>query len=67
MNEITNGEHDTEKRCREAQASVAFLWFAWAGYTASLILSFILARRHTATYRARTGPQRGPKPMMTSV
>lgn len=66
-NEITNGEIDTEKRCREAQASVAFLWFAWAGYTASMILSFIQARRNTATYRGRTGPQRGPKPIMTAV
>ncbi|OJJ42883.1 hypothetical protein ASPZODRAFT_137026 [Penicilliopsis zonata CBS 506.65] len=43
-NEITNGAHNTHKRCREAQASTAFLWFAWAGFTASLILSIFASR-----------------------
>ncbi|KAL1981755.1 hypothetical protein VTN96DRAFT_2182 [Rasamsonia emersonii] len=47
-NEVTNGSlHHREKRCREAQATDAFLWFAWAAYTASLILSIINARSST--------------------
>ncbi|KAL1968183.1 hypothetical protein VTN77DRAFT_2018 [Rasamsonia byssochlamydoides] len=44
-NEVTNGSlHHREKRCREAQATDAFLWFAWAAYTASMILSIFNAR-----------------------
>lgn len=43
-NSITNGSRDTEKRCREAQASTAFLWFGWAAFVASLIFSFMSGR-----------------------
>ncbi|KAL1310492.1 hypothetical protein AAFC00_000780 [Neodothiora populina] len=38
-NHITNGSHNTEKRCREAQASTAFLWFGFAAFTASAVFS----------------------------
>lgn len=67
FNEITNGANDMEKRCREAQAATAFLWFAWAGYTASMIVDLIQVRQHTSSFQGRrTGRQR-PSPMMTQV
>ncbi|KAE8381453.1 marvel domain-containing protein [Aspergillus bertholletiae] len=65
-NEVTNGSVHREKRCREAQASTAFLWFAWAGYTASLALSCLAARR-SVNLRPRTGPARGARPSMAQV
>ncbi|KAF7121964.1 hypothetical protein CNMCM5793_009518 [Aspergillus hiratsukae] len=62
-NNITNGSHDREKRCREAQAAVAFLWFAWAGYMASTIVSIMQARSSTGGMRGRTGrAPRGGRP-----
>lgn len=65
-NEITNGSGDPEKRCREAQASTAFLWFAWAGYSASWLLSILQSRRAGADLRPRVGPVRG-RPTMAQV
>ncbi|KAE8354799.1 marvel domain-containing protein [Aspergillus coremiiformis] len=65
-NEITNGSVHREKRCREAQASTAFLWFAWAGYTVSMVLSFLVSRR-SVNLRPRTGPARGARPSMAQV
>ncbi|KAJ5210557.1 hypothetical protein N7491_010364 [Penicillium cf. griseofulvum] len=60
-NEITNGSHNKSKRCREAQASVAFLWFAWAGYMASVIVSFFMSRSASSNGRSsRTGSRRAP-------
>lgn len=38
-NSITNGSHDTGKRCREAQATTAFLWFGFAAFVVSAVLS----------------------------
>ncbi|KIV96513.1 hypothetical protein, variant 2 [Exophiala mesophila] len=43
-NHITNGAEDTEGRCRKAQATTAFLWFAFAAWTASLVFTFLAAR-----------------------
>ncbi|KAL2868163.1 MARVEL domain-containing protein [Aspergillus lucknowensis] len=65
-NEITNGSSNPEKRCREAQASTAFLWFGWVAWTASMILSIFAARRAGADLRPRTGPARG-RPSMAQV
>ncbi|KAJ5684233.1 uncharacterized protein N7477_000578 [Penicillium maclennaniae] len=59
-NEITNGSYHLTKRCREAQASTAFLWFGWAGYTASLIISIFMARSSTSAMRGRSGSRRRP-------
>jgi hypothetical protein len=59
-NEITNGATNMTKRCREAQASTAFLWFGWAGYMASVIISAFMARSSTATMRGRSGSRRRP-------
>ncbi|EOD43506.1 putative non-classical export protein [Neofusicoccum parvum UCRNP2] len=39
-NFITNGSHNTGKRCREAQASTAFLWFGFACFAATTFFSF---------------------------
>jgi len=47
VNEITNGSRYPGERCHEAQAATAFLWFAWACYTASLVLSVVDARSNT--------------------
>jgi len=59
-NEITNGSHNRTKRCREAQASVAFLWFAWAGYMASVFVSLFMARSSTVSMRGRSASRRRP-------
>lgn len=56
-----------QKRCREAQASVAFLWFAWAGYMASAVLSIFMSRASTTTaMRGRTSSARR-RPNMAQV
>jgi len=59
-NEITNGSNNMSKRCREAQATVAFLWFAWAGYMASFIVSVFMSRSSTVNLRGRSGSRRRP-------
>lgn len=59
-NEITNGAYNMTKRCREAQASTAFLWFGWAGFMASVILSIFMARASTVSMRGRSGSRRRP-------
>ena len=66
-NEITNGSNNMTKRCREAQAPVAFLWFAWAGYMASVIVSVFISRSAAGPSRSRTGSRRGGRPNMTQV
>ncbi|RMZ88851.1 hypothetical protein DV736_g3922, partial [Chaetothyriales sp. CBS 134916] len=59
-NRITNGAHNTAHRCREAQASTAFLWFGWACYTASLFFSFLDARGNGVNLRSRGIRKGGP-------
>jgi len=54
-NHITNGAGDTGGRCREAQATTAFLWFAWACFVGSLFLT--LTASGGVNMR---GPRRGP-------
>lgn len=56
-NHITNGSPNTEKRCREAQASTAFLWFGWAAWVASAIFSFMAGQGGA---NLRGGIRRGP-------
>ncbi|EXJ95586.1 hypothetical protein A1O1_00708 [Capronia coronata CBS 617.96] len=64
-NKITNGsDHDRSGRCREAQASTAFLWFAWACWTASLVFSVLDAR--SGGVNLRTSGRRGA-PAMSQV
>lgn len=43
-NPITNGSLDREKRCREAQASTAFLWFGFLAFAASTAFSLMNSR-----------------------
>ncbi|ORY03861.1 marvel domain-containing protein [Clohesyomyces aquaticus] len=62
-NHITNGSPDTKKRCHEAQASTAFLWFGWAAFTASLIIS---AMGGSGTMNMRS-PMRRSGPSMSQV
>ncbi|KAF1969563.1 hypothetical protein BU23DRAFT_557579 [Bimuria novae-zelandiae CBS 107.79] len=57
-NHITNGSRDTEKRCREAQASTAFFWFGWAAWVASLFFSIVGGR--SSGVNMRGGIRRGP-------
>jgi hypothetical protein len=67
-NEITNGSNNQSKRCREAQASTAFLWFGWAGYMASTIISIFMSRSANVNMRGRTGSARRPaRPSMAQV
>ena len=39
------GSSNTEKRCREIQASTAFMWFLWVTVSAALALAFMSFRR----------------------
>ncbi|KAF7712163.1 Uncharacterized protein PECH_001006 [Penicillium ucsense] len=59
-NSITNGSFDMQKRCREAQASTAFLWFAWVGYLASLIISILMSRSAGSKLGSGGGSRRRP-------
>jgi len=43
-NFVTNGSPNMEKRCREAQASTAFLWFGFAAFAISTVLSGLQSR-----------------------
>jgi hypothetical protein len=56
-NHITNGSPDTGKRCREAQASTAFMWFGWAAFVASLAFSIMGG---SGGVNLRGGLRRGP-------
>ncbi|RMJ22010.1 Non-classical export protein [Aspergillus sp. HF37] len=70
-NRVTNDSAEPPKTCREAKSTDAFLWFAWACYTASMIVSFIQAMRSRGASRAggRGGGRARPakSPMMTQV
>jgi len=56
-NHITNGSPNTGKRCGEAQASTAFLWFGWAAFAASLAFSIMGG---SGGVNLRGGMRRGP-------
>ncbi|KAK5061208.1 hypothetical protein LTR84_007750 [Exophiala bonariae] len=59
-NHITNGSRNTGGRCREAQATTAFLWFAFAAWTASLAFTFLGARSGGVNLRGGLGRRGGP-------
>ncbi|KAK5169308.1 hypothetical protein LTR04_005695 [Oleoguttula sp. CCFEE 6159] len=63
-NSVTNGSHDTGKRCREAQASTAFLWFGFAAFAASTVLSGLQSR---GGVNMRSGGIRKGGPSMSQV
>ncbi|KAK4458041.1 marvel domain-containing protein [Cladorrhinum samala] len=51
---IAYGSADNEKRCREVQASTAFMWFLWVTFTIGLVISLMGFRRGGGS--VRTGP-----------
>lgn len=56
-NNVTNGSYNQSKRCHEAQANTAFLWFGFLAYTASAVLSFFQGRDSGSS---RGGIRAGP-------
>jgi hypothetical protein len=46
------GNVNVVKRCREAQASTAFMWFLFATFAAALVLSFLGFRRGGGSMRS---------------
>lgn len=38
-NHVLRGASDQSGACREAQAATAFLWFGWATFVATLVMS----------------------------
>lgn len=64
-NFVTNGSHNPGKRCHEAQAVCAFLWFGFAAYAGSLVFSGLASRGGGANLRSG-GIRRGG-PAMSQV
>jgi len=63
-NHIMNGAYNRQKRCREIQASTAFLWFGWAAWVGSLVISLMSGRGSGVSMRG--GIRRGG-PSMSQV
>lgn len=59
-NWIAFGSHNNEKRCREIQASTAFMWFLWATFSVALFFTIKEAR-------GGLGRLRGVRPSMSQV
>ncbi|KAI9768858.1 MAG: hypothetical protein M1840_004672 [Geoglossum simile] len=51
VNHVTNGANNMTKRCHEAQAATAFLWFGFLAYLVSAVLSSIAAKRTSVNLR----------------
>ena len=64
-NEVTRGSDNDKKRCQEAQAVTAFLWFGFATFLGSLVFSGLSARGGGGTTGIR-GIRRGG-PAMSQV
>ncbi|KAL6907066.1 membrane-associating domain-containing protein [Trichoderma evansii] len=61
--------HD-EKRCREIQASTAFMWFLWVCFTVILIFNFMDARTGGfggSTFSRSSRSTRSTRPSMSQV
>jgi len=66
-NLVTAGSPDNMKRCSEAQASTAFLWFAFICFTASAVWSFMHRGSSMTSLRiGAPGIRRGPSMSQTS-
>jgi len=59
-NGITNGSYNRGKRCREAQATDVFMWFAFAAYAASTFFSAMNARSGGVNLRGHGIRKGGP-------
>ncbi|CAK7272955.1 hypothetical protein SEPCBS119000_005399 [Sporothrix epigloea] len=55
-NWIGFGSHNDEKRCRELQATTAFLWFLLATLVASLLLNLVSFRRMGGSSAGSSAP-----------
>ncbi|KAI9825015.1 MAG: hypothetical protein M1819_006526 [Sarea resinae] len=64
-NSITDGSYNTGKRCHEAQAVTAFLWFGFAAYCISAVVSGFASKGGPTNLRSG-GIRRGP-PAMSQV
>ena len=66
-NIVTSGSPNTNKRCTEAQASTAFLWFGFAAFAASIAFDLMGGSSGGVSMRGgRGGVRRGP-PAMSQV
>jgi len=63
-NGTIDGSHNQGKRCHEAQAVTAFLWFGFAAWVASLVLTALDAK---SSGTSRTGGIRRGGPAMSQV
>lgn len=63
-NGVCNSSADTQKNCRQAQATCAFLWFGWAAFVATLVINMMNGRGSGANLRG--GIRRGG-PSMSQV
>lgn len=64
-NHVVNGSKNPGKRCHEAQAVCAFLWFGFAAYMGSLVFSALGARGGSMSMPGRKF--RGGAPAMSQV
>ncbi|KAI4132854.1 MAG: hypothetical protein LQ347_002429 [Umbilicaria vellea] len=64
-NHVINGSKNPGKRCHEAQAVCAFLWFGFAAYMGSLVFSALGARGGSMSMPGRKF--RGGAPAMSQV
>lgn len=62
------GSHHDERRCREIQASTAFMWFLWACFSLILFITWRDARSSGFTGSMRTPrSSRSSRPAMSQV
>lgn len=60
-NSITNGSPNTSKRCHEAQATTAFLWFGFAAFIVSAVCAGLQGRGSGVNMRGGAGGiRKGP-------
>jgi len=67
FNSVTSGSYNNTKRCQEAQADTAFLWFLFAAYVGSLVYSLISGGGSGVTMRGGRGGIRRGGPSMSQV
>ena len=63
-NGVTNSSPSLEQNCRQAQTATAFLWFGWAAFVATLVVSAMAGKGSGANLRG--GIRRGG-PSMSQV
>jgi len=66
-NKIISGAMDQEKRCHEAQATTAFMFFALFGFIATTVVSALRVRGGSLGSLGGLGSIKGSNPSMTEV